>query len=412
MSAAVALMLEGMPSPRDLCLHRAAGRVVVLVGSTVVAEYGDTDLAMRNMVIVTLRRLGFPGWRVAEVFGLTPTYVSRLKTVAARQGVAVLGGQGGPGRPRALGEDQQDLARQWREQGESDLEIGRRLGVAGTTVARRLAAGTRARQRGRMPAGGRKSLRSRTRLRNLAGTWNWLRNRGRSPGRGQIQGRRRSNRTRSRSPDAWPGWPLSRARRARGGTGPVAVRRHRRRGGRAADHRRSVLVAVCGGDAAARVHGPGRGGAGAGVRGRARRTGRPPMSRWTSPGLRRSSRRPASWPVRRARCCRSCGSWPGTRSQPWQYQSWIFPRDPDCRGDGQGGPGPVPGVLRRRAARTAVTAHPVLLTAEPSIQARGRSTARLTAAPGRRHGPVRPREYVRHGAVALLAGLALAVPAG
>ena len=140
MSAAVALMLEGMPSPRDLCLHRAAGRVVVLVGSTVVAEYGDTDLAMRNMVIVTLRRLGFPGWRVAEVFGLTPTYVSRLKTVAARQGVAVLGGQGGPGRPRALGEDQQDLARQWREQGESDLEIGRRLGVAGTTVARRLAA--------------------------------------------------------------------------------------------------------------------------------------------------------------------------------------------------------------------------------------------------------------------------------
>ena len=140
MSAAVALMLEGMPSPRDLCLHRAAGRVVVLVGSTVVAEYGDTDLAMRNMVIVTLRRLGFPGWRVAEVFGLTPTYVSRLKTVAARQGVAALGGQGGPGRPRALGEDQQDLARQWREQGESDLEIGRRLGVAGTTVARRLAA--------------------------------------------------------------------------------------------------------------------------------------------------------------------------------------------------------------------------------------------------------------------------------
>src|SRR5271157_1742842 len=140
MPAAVALMLEGMPSPRDLHLHRAAGRVVVLVGSKLVAEYGETDLAMRNMVIVTLRRLGFPGWRVAEVFGLTPTYVSRLKTAASRQGAAALAGQDGPGRPRALGEDQQDLARQWREQGESDLEIGRRLGVAGTTVARRLAA--------------------------------------------------------------------------------------------------------------------------------------------------------------------------------------------------------------------------------------------------------------------------------
>ncbi len=141
MPAAVALMLEGMPSPRDLHLHRAVGRVVVLAGSTVVAEYAEGDLAMRNMVIVTLRRVGFPGWRVAEVFGLTPTYVARLKTAAARGGAAPLAGHDGPGRPRTLGRDQQELARQWREQGESDLEIGRRLGVAGTTVARRLAAG-------------------------------------------------------------------------------------------------------------------------------------------------------------------------------------------------------------------------------------------------------------------------------
>ncbi len=141
MSAAVALMLEGMPSPRDLHLHQAAGRVVVLVGSTVVAEYAETDLAMRNMAIVTLRRVGFGGGPVAEVFGLTPTYVARLKTAAARGGAAALAGRDGPGRPRALGEDKRDLARQWREQGASDLEIGRRLGVAGTTVARRLAAG-------------------------------------------------------------------------------------------------------------------------------------------------------------------------------------------------------------------------------------------------------------------------------
>ena len=211
MSAAVALMLEGMPSPWDLRLHRAAGRVVVLVGSAVVAEYAEGDLAMRNMVIVTLRRVGFPGERVAEVFGLTPTYVSRLKTAAARGSAAALAGQDGPGRPRALGEDKQELARQWREQGESDLEIGRRLGVAGTTVARRLAA--RPRQRRRMPARGRRSLSSRSP--EPAGTWNWLRNPGRSPGRGQIQGRRRSNRTRSRSPDAWPGRQLSRGRAGR-----------------------------------------------------------------------------------------------------------------------------------------------------------------------------------------------------
>ena len=95
MSAAVALMLGGMPSPRDLHLHRAAGRAVVLVGPTVVAEYGETDLAMRNMAIVTLRRVGFPGWRVAEVFGLTPTYVARLKSAASRRGAAALAGQDG-----------------------------------------------------------------------------------------------------------------------------------------------------------------------------------------------------------------------------------------------------------------------------------------------------------------------------
>ena len=160
MPAAVALMLDGMPSPRDLHLHRAAGRVVVLAGSTVVAEYAEGDLAMRNMVIVTLRRLGFPGWRVAEVFGLTPTYVARLKTAAARGGAAALAGQDRPGRPRALGEDKWDLARRWREQGASDLEIGRRLGVAGTTVARRLAAG---RRRGPVPGRGRRSLSSRSR---------------------------------------------------------------------------------------------------------------------------------------------------------------------------------------------------------------------------------------------------------
>jgi hypothetical protein len=98
MSAAVALMLEGMPLPLDLHLHRAAGRAVVLVGSTVVAGYAEGDLAMRNMAIVTLRRVGFPGGRVAEVFGLTPTYVARLKDGggAGWRGGAGRAGRAGP----------------------------------------------------------------------------------------------------------------------------------------------------------------------------------------------------------------------------------------------------------------------------------------------------------------------------
>ncbi len=227
MPAAVALMLEGMPSPRDLHLHRAAGRVVVLVGSRLVAEYGETDLAMRNMVIVTLRRLGFPGWRVAEVFGLTPTYVSRLRTAASRQGAAALAGQDGPGRPRALGEDQQDLAQQWREQGESDLEIGRRLGVAGTTVARRLAA---------RPAAG-ADAGPRQEEPGFAGP-------AAGPGRDPEPaaeprpepGPRADSSQEQQQGEGEPGCGAGRrarrgreGRRARRRTGPVAVRRHRRR---------------------------------------------------------------------------------------------------------------------------------------------------------------------------------------
>ena len=73
MSAAVALMLEGMPSPRD-CVCTGRGRVVVLVGFTVVAETVTPTLAMRNMAIVTLRRAwGSPG-RVGGGVGLMPTY--------------------------------------------------------------------------------------------------------------------------------------------------------------------------------------------------------------------------------------------------------------------------------------------------------------------------------------------------
>jgi hypothetical protein len=63
-------MLDGMPSPLDLHRRRVHGGVV---GVRVVAEYDEGDLAMRAMLLVTLRRLGFPGGRRSEVFGLRPT---------------------------------------------------------------------------------------------------------------------------------------------------------------------------------------------------------------------------------------------------------------------------------------------------------------------------------------------------
>jgi hypothetical protein len=87
--------------------------------------------------------------------------------------------------------------------------------------------------------------------------------------------------------------------------------------------------------------------------------------------------------------------------RPWQYRSWIFPRDPDFaakasvildlyQGFYQGEPlDPGDRILS--------------LDAGPSIQARGRIHETAPAAPGR---PARvEHEYVRHGALALLAGL-------
>ena len=125
-----------------------------------------------------------------------------------------------------------------------------------------------------------------------------------------------------------------------------------------------------------------------------------PLSRWTGPELKREleDRALASAPMSVSSLLRILAENP---VKPWQYQSWIFPRDPDFeakakvildlyQGFYQGKPlGPGDRILS--------------FDAKPSIQARGRIHATLPAAPGR---PVRvEHEYVRHGALALLAGL-------
>jgi Transposase protein len=141
MSAAVAAILEGMPEPRDLRLQQVAGRCVVTAGSRVLFDYDTADTAMRNMAIAALRQLGFQGKRVAAVFGLTENYVATLHRAALREGSVALIGQPRPGRPGKLGQASWEQAAAWRAQGASDSEIGRRLGVAHTTVARRLGSG-------------------------------------------------------------------------------------------------------------------------------------------------------------------------------------------------------------------------------------------------------------------------------
>ena len=144
MSAARAAILEGMPEPRDLRMHEADGWCVVTAGQVVLAEYGAGDLLMRNMVLVTLRRLKFSGQAVARALGLTENYVATLYSASKRDGPAALAGQQRRGRPDTVSGQDWDLARQWRAAGVSDAEIGRRLGVAHTTIGRRL--GPRAQQ--------------------------------------------------------------------------------------------------------------------------------------------------------------------------------------------------------------------------------------------------------------------------
>jgi transposase len=125
-----------------------------------------------------------------------------------------------------------------------------------------------------------------------------------------------------------------------------------------------------------------------------------PLSRWSGPELKRELEAQAlvSAPMAVSSLLRILAENP---VKPWQYQSWIFPRDPDFaakatvildlyQGFYRGEPlGPGDRIL--------------CFDAKPSIQARGRIHATLPAAPGRAARV--EHEYVRHGALALLAGL-------
>ena len=125
-----------------------------------------------------------------------------------------------------------------------------------------------------------------------------------------------------------------------------------------------------------------------------------PLAHWTGPELAAelTAQGVVSAPMSVSSLLRILAQHP---VKPWQYRSWIYPRDPDFeakatvvldlyQGFYQGEPlGPGDKILS--------------LDAKPSIQARGRCHQTSPAAPGK---PVRvEHEYVRHGALALLAGL-------
>src|SRR5487761_1242178 len=135
----VQAMLAGMPVPADLSRSEVDGRVLIMVGSTVIFDYATSDGGLRNLAAVTLPELGFTGRRVAEVLGITEVYVSMLRGRARRDGSAALLAR--RGRRPSVSSASLGKAGRWRADGETDTAIGRRLGVHATTVARALAGG-------------------------------------------------------------------------------------------------------------------------------------------------------------------------------------------------------------------------------------------------------------------------------
>lgn len=136
MSTAVAAILDGMPEPADLRCARVDGHTVVTVGATTLFAFDPADIGMRNMAVATLRSLRFPGRRVAAAFGLSEQYVATLHNRALREGSGGVVRQSG--RPVKLSQRQLAQAANWRREGLSNVDIGRRLGVHNSTISRAL----------------------------------------------------------------------------------------------------------------------------------------------------------------------------------------------------------------------------------------------------------------------------------
>jgi transposase len=125
-----------------------------------------------------------------------------------------------------------------------------------------------------------------------------------------------------------------------------------------------------------------------------------PLARWSGPELKRelAAQGLVSEPVSVTSLLRILAENP---VKPWQYQSWIFPRDPGFAAKAEVILDLYQGFYQgeRLGPRDRILS----FDAKPSIQARGRIHATLPAAPGRAARV--EHEYVRHGALALLAGL-------
>jgi transposase len=124
-----------------------------------------------------------------------------------------------------------------------------------------------------------------------------------------------------------------------------------------------------------------------------------PLSRWTGPELAAElAARGLPCPISVSSILRILAEHP---VKPWQYRSWIYPRAPDFEAKANVILDLYQGFYGGQPLRPGDRL--LSFDAKPSIQARGRCHPTAPAAPGK---PVRvEHEYVRHGALALLAGL-------
>ena len=136
MTPAAAAILDGIPEPRDLHRVTTGGTTWIFAGPLALFCYAEADAGMRNVAVVTLRQLGYGGQAVAGLMGLSENYVATLRNRALREGTAGVVRQ--PGARRKLTGQAWAGARAWRQSGTSDAEIARKLGVAQSTVLRRL----------------------------------------------------------------------------------------------------------------------------------------------------------------------------------------------------------------------------------------------------------------------------------
>src|SRR5437763_9749438 len=124
-----------------------------------------------------------------------------------------------------------------------------------------------------------------------------------------------------------------------------------------------------------------------------------PLSRWTGPELAAElAARGLAAPISASSILRILAEHP---VKPWQYRSWIYPRAPDFEAKANVILDLYQGCYQGRPLRPGDRL--LSVDAKPSIQARGRCHPTAPAAPGK---PMRvEHEYVRHGALALLAAL-------